>query len=364
MPRDRIHELDPTSPVTEQAAFWWVLLNEGNVSAADHRAFAGWVMRSPERVEAFLETARLNRALKSSELRWPETSVEELVRAAKASHRNVARLPLSGARIDAKEAPSEAAPHRGWLALAGITSIAAVALVALAIGLHFYLSPQRFETALGEQRSVVLGDGSIVTLNTSSSVEVRMERDHRWVTLLEGEALFQVAHDARRPFDVTAGETTVRAIGTQFNVDRGDAGTTVTVVEGKVAILTTILSNGLDTRGGDATRLPLEAGQQLVVSPRLVRHPVHADVATAIAWTQRKLVFDHRELDEVAREFNRYNRQAIEIQSDELRHQEVTGVFQANDPASFISFLARTPGIKIETSVDGARVVVSQENGG
>lgn len=351
MQRDRTQELDPAAPLTAQASFWWVLLNEGTAGAADRRAFAEWVMRSPERVEAFLETARLNRALKSKELRWPDTSVEALVRAAKTSHGNVARLPFAPRR-------------RSWLALAGITSIAAAALVALATGLYFYLSPQRFETALGEQRSVVLGDGSIVTLNTSSAIEVRLERDHRRVTLLEGEALFQVAHDAKRPFDVTAGETTVRAIGTQFNVDRRDAGTTVTVVEGKVAILTTILINGLDAPGSDTARLPLEAGQQLVVSPRLMRHPVHADVATAIAWTQRKLVFDHRELDEVAHEFNRYNRQAIEIQSEELRHQEVTGVFQANDPASFISFLARTPGIKIEASADGTRVVVSQESGG
>src|SRR5262245_58523302 len=118
MQRDRTQELDPTAPLTEQASFWWVLLNEGTASAADHRAFAEWVMRSPERVEAFLETARLNRALKSKELRWPDTSVEELVRAAKASHGNVARLPFATRR-------------RSWLALASFASIAAVALVAL-----------------------------------------------------------------------------------------------------------------------------------------------------------------------------------------------------------------------------------------
>jgi transmembrane sensor len=81
----------------------------------------------------------------------------------------------------------------------------------------------------------------------------------------------------------------------------------------------------------------------------------------ATAWTQRRLIFEHRQLGEVAEEFNRYNRQVIEIQSAELRSQEVTGVFQANDPASFLTFLARLPGVTIENSADHSRFVVTQE---
>jgi len=84
-------------------------------------------------------------------------------------------------------------------------------------------------------------------------------------------------------------------------------------------------------------------------------------VATAIAWTQRKLIFEHRHLGEVADEFNRYNRQLIEIRSAELRSQEVTGVFQANDPGSFLTFLSRLPGVTIQQSADHSRFVVTQE---
>jgi len=122
------------------------------------------------------------------------------------------------------------------------------------------------------------------------------------VKLLAGEALFEVAHDAKRPFDVTTGDTTVRAVGTQFDVDRRAASTTVTVVEGQVAVLTA--PDG--TLGGKQTTLPLSAGEQLTLAPRSVRQPVRTDVATAIAWTQRKLIFEHRQLGEVAAEFNRY----------------------------------------------------------
>jgi transmembrane sensor len=346
MQRDHTNEFDPSAPVTEQALFWWVLLNEGNATPADHRAFGEWVTRSPERVEAYLQAAQLNMALSSAETRWPDTPAEDLIRAATVAPNEVASLPVAPKR-DQHEAQGS------WV------RIGAVALTVIAVlitGFNFYPRLERLETAVGEQRSVVLGDGSLVTLNTSSSIEVHMSKNHRTVKLLAGEALFKVAHDAARPFDVVTGDTTVRAIGTQFNVDHRRASTTVTVVEGRVAVFT--VDEG--DRNAEQTRLPLEAGEQLTVTPRSARHPVHTDVATAIAWTQRKLIFEHRQLGEVAEEFNRYNRQVIDIQNPELRHQEVTGVFQANDPASFLTFLSGLPGVAIAESADHSRVVVTQ----
>ncbi|MEJ1963669.1 MAG: FecR domain-containing protein [Gammaproteobacteria bacterium] len=166
-----------------------------------------------------------------------------------------------------------------------------------------------------------------------------------------------MAHDAARPFDVTAGETTVRAVGTQFNVNRRIGGTTVTVVEGKVAVFTPASS-----QGGEVEKLPLAAGEQLIVSPRIKPHAALADAAVATAWTQRKLVFDHRPLGEVADEFNRYNRRTIEVQGSELRSQEITGVFASNDPDSFITFLARVPDVKIERDAGQRRFVVTQDD--
>jgi transmembrane sensor len=362
MQRDRNNEVDPNAPVTEQAACWWVLLNEGEASTAERRAFAEWVVRSPERVEAFLQAARLTQALKSNTTPWPDTPVEELIRAAHATSRDIASFPTSRREEPQPHNPTQASWHalRVPRFTTGVAVLAAIAVVAFAIGLYIYLSPQRFATSVGEQRSVVLSDGSIVTLNTSSSVEVRMARDHRVVKLLKGEALFQVAHDARRPFDVTAAETIVRAVGTQFDIDRRATGTTVTVVEGRVAVL----SAPGESQAGAGARLPLEAGEQLTFSAQRGsdRRPVHADVATAIAWTQRKLIFEHRPVGEVADEFNRYNRTIIEIRSDDLRSQEVTGVFQANDPGSFLAFLSRIPGVAINVSIDSSRFVVTQEN--
>jgi RNA polymerase sigma factor (sigma-70 family) len=226
---------------------------------------------------------------------------------------------------------------------------AGVAICSLWAALH--ARGPSYETVLGEQRSVVLADGSIVTLNTSSAIDVRMEKDRRAIQLLSGEALFAVVHDAARPFDVVAGGTTVRAVGTQFDVDRRPGATTVTVVEGQVLV-----------SGTGEDRLPLAAGQQVTLGTQAAHVPVRADTATAVAWTQRKLIFAHRQLGAVAAEFNRYNRQSIEIRSAELRGQEISGVFQANDPASFLMFLSRLPAVHIEKSRDGLRFIVTLDS--
>jgi transmembrane sensor len=371
MRRDHPTELGSTTSATQQASHWWVLLNSGGATPADHQAFGEWVARSPERVEAYLQSIRLAQALRSDKTRWPDTPVEEVICAAIAAPAAVSHLPLTSqietpvAQPDSEAQeplPFWAPRERRASGAAGlrvlmprIAAAAAITLAVLAGASYFLWSPQRFQTALGEQRSVVLSDGSVVTLNTSSSIKVSMVKDRRTVTLLSGEALFQVAHDASRPFEVETGDTTIRAVGTQFDVDRRTAGTTVTVVEGRVAVFTA----PANSNDGDASNLPLAAGEQLTVAPRSKSHTVRANVAAATAWTQRKLIFENRPLGEVAAEFNRYNRQSIDIRSPELRSQEVTGVFQANDPDSFMLFLAKIPDVNIQRSPDDESFVVT-----
>jgi transmembrane sensor len=350
MQKDYSHEIDSTTSVTEQASGWWMLLNHGDATAADHHAFGEWVARSPERVEAFLQTARLTRALQSKDLPWPDTPVETLIREARSAPGEVIGLPMRhGRRASMDFSPSP------WVRRTVVAGL--VALVAGAAGWYFS-SPEHYQTAIGEQRSVVLSDGTVVTLNTSSRIEVRMARDHRTVDLVAGEALFEVARDPARPFDVAAGKTTVRAVGTQFNVDRRPSSTTVTVVEGKVAVFTGS-DPGADPDVDQSGNLPVAAGEQLVVAPNTMPHAARVDPAKATAWTQRKLVFEHRPLGEVADEFNRYNRERIDIESPQLRNQEITGVFEANNPESFMTFLAKIPDVVVERTSD-KRVIVTE----
>src|SRR3569833_2599309 len=93
MQKDHTHEIDSTTSITEQASAWWILLNHGDATPADHHAFGEWVARSPERVEALLQTARLTRALQSPDLHWPDTPVETLLREARSGPGEVIGLP-------------------------------------------------------------------------------------------------------------------------------------------------------------------------------------------------------------------------------------------------------------------------------
>jgi transmembrane sensor len=350
MQKDYSQEIDSTTSVTEQASAWWMLLNHGDATLADHHAFGEWVARSPERVEAFLQTARLTRALQSTNIQWPDTPIETLIREAKSLPGEVISLPVRHRRHPSMEYSASPWTRR-------VVAVGIVALIAGVAG-WWFASAEHYQTAIGEQRSVVLSDGTVVTLNTSSEIEVRMTRDHRTVDLLSGEALFEVARDPARPFDVAVGSTTVRAVGTEFNVDRRPNGTTVTVVEGKVAVITGD-HPGADPLVDESANLPVAAGEQLIVAPNIVPHAAHVDPAKATAWTQRKLVFEHRPLGEVAEEFNRYNRERIDIESPQLRKQEITGVFEANNPESFTAFLSKIPDVTVERAADG-RVIVTE----
>src|SRR5580698_6819552 len=150
--------MEPTASTFEQAAHWWELLDSDGASNADHRDFGEWVARSPERVEAFLQTARLVKAAKSPGLKWPKTSAETLIREAKASANSV--LPFSRARSTASATGGELrrpGNRRVWAA-------AAVLLLGAGLTVFMLQRPKEFATAVGEQRSVLLADGSRMTL--------------------------------------------------------------------------------------------------------------------------------------------------------------------------------------------------------
>jgi transmembrane sensor len=345
--------------ILEQASRWWELLHSESASTVDHREFGEWVARSPERVEAYLRTAQLIQALKSRKLVWPSTSAEVLIRDAKASLQDA--LPLSlGRSAPARES------RRGERHFRVRLTLGFAAALLLGVGSAWFMleSPQQFKTEIGEQRSVLLEDGSRVTLNTASKIEVDLRKDRRLVRLVQGEAIFDVTHDASRPFKVRAGNAVISDVGTQFNVDMRPTRTTVTVVEGRVAVDSTmaIADHGqeLNREGRGATQgaLILAASDCIVITSSGPGVPQRGiNVAAAIAWTQRELIFEHRPLSDVAEEFNRYNRDRIEIDSMELQRQEVTGVFQAKDPASFVSFLSTIPGVEIRGGRDGSHIV-------
>lgn len=372
-----LNEPDPTQPVADQAAWWWLVLNEPGCTPAEQQVFTEWLAKSPERVEAYMRVTLLKRTL-DVDTRWPSDPADHLIQAARESRAEVIHLPTAdlvktptsevGGPLDAvctdtgPHAPLNTVRGRDLLRAAPAKSnarmrlfaVAATLLVTIAAVWYVAIGSNRYSTEFGEQRSILLSDGSVVTLNTASVIDVDFAQQHRTIRLRQGEALLRVAHDAGRPFEVIAGETTIRAVGTQFNVDRRRHRTTVTVIDGSVLVAQAPVAVGEQARTA-----PLATGEQIVVAAGKIEAPKPVNVLAATAWTKRRLVFERRPLSEVAEEFNRYNRDRIVIEDPALRRQEVTGDFDADRVESFLTFLAGTPGVRVVRDERGAHVVTA-----
>jgi transmembrane sensor len=218
---------------------------------------------------------------------------------------------------------------------------AGAALAAGIVGVAILMmGPHRYGTGLGEVRQVPLSDGSVVAINTQSSVEVAMHANVREVTLTRGEAWFRVAHDTKRPFIVSAGRIRVRAVGTAFSVRRHDEGADVAVSEGVVETWTI---------GEEERRARIAAGAKAYVAeyepPKVVQ--ASADVARSLAWREGQIVLEGETLDEAAAQFNRYNARKLVISDPSLAEEKLVGQFRATEPMTFAGAVATTLGATV-----------------
>lgn len=221
---------------------------------------------------------------------------------------------------------------RDWLRLPSIR-ISLVTAALLVAGLSVILSTRMFPsyaTGPGELRVVRLEDGSRVHLNVDSEVRVRFSEGERRLTLAKGEAFFDVAHDATRPFIVAADGASVRALGTKFDVRRQDHGVQVTLLEGRVRV----------QQAGMAQAWTLDPNQKLVLSARGVVSPVAADAARSTSWTTGRLSFRETPLAEAIAEVNRYGKERIVLQGDDLPARLVSGYFDVGDTEAFVKGVA------------------------
>ena len=207
------------------------------------------------------------------------------------------------------------------------------------------LGQEEYFTSLGETREVVLSDGSMVTLNTNSRVQVNYGKERRLVRLVQGEVLFDVAKNKKRPFIVTAGDTQVRAVGTSFTVRLlPQQPVQILVREGVVEIKRPQVPQA------PAVRL---AANTLAVAPAeapISTEPVaEPQVTRNLAWREGRIAFDNETLANAAREFARYSDVQIRVPA-ELENQTITGLFVSNDPVGFARAAAISLNLHVEVS--------------
>lgn len=196
----------------------------------------------------------------------------------------------------------------------------------------------RFDTLKGQKRVVTLEDGSVMTLNTATKLEVRYTRHERLVRLIEGEALFDVAKDKSRPFVVRAGEAEVRAVGTSFTVSRlQDLPVQVLVREGVVDVRRQQVAMTTPMRIAANTRAVVA---QATAAPVVVARVEPQEVSREMAWQQGRLVFAGESLSAAAAQFARYSDTRIVVTDPDLAGRGVAGVYDASDAVGFAQAIA------------------------
>ena len=257
-----------------------------------------------------------------------------------------------------------------WLGFSG-----AATSVALGLWVMLTMLPltQTYTTDIGEQASFTLADGSVITLNTNSEVQVDYGESRRSITLHRGEANFEVEKDRERPFVVYAGEGMVWAVGTAFNVNYRDDHIDVLVSEGKVKVFSDVDPGSgvapdsqlsLPEPGGTAG----DSGNAAAEASRLVRAVTliagevaqydqviidkqtlaQTGIEKRLAWQSGVLHFEGETLEQAIEEIARYTDKRLLIVDESLRHARVGGRFKTDDVDALLHSLSKSLNFKIE----------------
>jgi len=315
----------PATQTPEEAATYWVARRRlGLMSPSDLAAFDAW-RGDPDNAAALADV---------------DDMVEEVGAIAAFSEVRAMRQAALAA------APPKRPPWRAFGAMAA--SLVAVVLAGTYV-VNLPEAPahtdvtapaavQRYVTGVGEQRNLTLADGSTVALNTGSVVEVAYSPARRDIRLLQGQALFQVAHNAARPFVVTAGDRTVTALGTRFDVRLDGQAVKVVLVEGRVAIEPLHL-RGVERLAPVLARHTLDPGEELIAAPDANVQVASADTDQATSWRRGQVIFRDNTIAEAVAEMNRYSDTQLVIDDPRIAQLKISGVFGVTREENFLAAL-------------------------
>jgi transmembrane sensor len=309
--------------IAARAAAWVVRLRADDVTGEDWAAATAWLDADPAHRRAFDEAEGLWAAMDHVAVAGAAPVVDL------AAHRE--RRKGIGRR---------------WL-IAAPAMAAAVAAAVLLAPLLRSVPTVVYRTAPGETRTVALEDGSKLQINGGSILSVKMERSRRLVHMDQAEAVFDVAHDADRPFLIDVGESQVRVVGTAFNIRRSAQDTEISVLRGVVEV------SDLDQAARKVRLTVGQAVRRADADDRMAVAPV--DVRTAAAWTQGRRAYDDRPLSDVAADLSRAFSTPVTVAPD-AANLRFSGVLLLDDEAAVIDRLERFLPIKATRGPQGVRL--------
>lgn len=323
-----------TPEIAAEAAVWVTRLHGPQRSRQMERECLAWQQRSAAHREAFERCSDT----------WQSVPRVSLASAFAAS--GAAAAPAAGASW-----PNGATWRIGL-------AVSVLAVLGGVFGLLRWMDHGVYVTEVGEQRLVVLDDGTRMSLNTDTQVRVDLDSARRTVLVRGGEVLFEVAKDTRRPFAVQAGGSEVLALGTTFAVrltpQAGKQGAVlaVSLIEGRVAVRAGGSGDGpapraaVTLQAGDRLRLVAPAGGTAGPAEPHIDRPQADQV---VAWKRSEVVFDDASLGDALAEMNRYSRTPIVLHGDPgLAGLRISGLYRTGDAVGFAHAVAALHGLKVQ----------------
>ncbi|MDT9600989.1 FecR family protein [Sphingosinicella rhizophila] len=309
----------------EQAGQWCMRLAEGALSGGEQQAFDVWIAADPRNLSA------LENAVKVWHRFGEASTAPEFI-------------PIRERALAAYRRRNRARWAHDAGALRRLMAIAACFLALLIGGAYWWANqPIVYRTAVGERRIVMLDDGSRLSLDAATAVEVRLRGDRRDLKLVAGRAKFDVAKNPLKPFSVMAGDKMVVATGTSFSVELVRRRMHVILYEGQVAVL----DRGPDGVEPEPLRLAaaksipaerlLKPGRELISDlSRPTASVVAADLSRSLAWESGQLTFIDEPLASAVERVNRYSARKVELADPAAAAMQVNGVFNAGDVEAFV----------------------------
>lgn len=317
--------------VKEAARHWVVYLHSGHTEPEQLAKLEAWMASDHRHAEAFREFEQLFQDL--SHPGW------------------------IGDKKPLPPRPSEHSSFPKWI------QAAALVLIVGFFGVGFAVLSSRdapsptetvFQTATAELRDIHLEDGSIITVGARSRLETRFTDEFRIVSLPEGQAFFDIAPDASRPFYVEVGTMMVRVVGTKFDIKNDDGTMRIAVADGIVSVMKADAPSTIEAALQNVDKSVLHAGDQLLVSSRKLTPEISTiEPEKTSPWREGWLSYENASLSEIVSDLNRYRDASIILADPALGDLRITAAFGVEQTDQFIAVLHSTHDLSRRDSPNG-----------
>jgi len=372
-----IVEFPDRSGIEKEAAVWLINLDDDDpLSAAELDLLREWLERSPVHREELVGLANF----------WDKMNVLTELAVPLGNHKS-SKKPLSF------EGLSRTAPRYRRFSIIAAAMVAAVAItVTMLLRPELHLASNGlYATAIGQQQTITLAEGSVVVLNTNSQIKVDYDKQYRAIHLLQGEAHFTVAKNTERPFRVYAGGGRIQAVGTAFSVYLKDNTVDVTVTEGRVTLASLYrpsakrqqlapagierwpASNPIVDEGYVQILGTINAGESATIQSandsdtstgsRLDTIEIVGarEMEKRLSWREGMLMFTGDPLEAVVEEISRYTTISIEISDPSVRALKIGGRFPIGETEKMFDALEANFGLRV-TRLSHDHVLLSAAN--